>query len=172
MSTSALPHFSLITHFPALFIDYRYTVSQHLEPVTYFSRVFFRFLISAFRLPVAFFPVLLDHVLFCGFDFTLILKQSYLCGKLRSRYVTWSFLDTDMGPLTLASTITPMSSPGLCSPGPDTRLDGLEHDNEMDTGKCIWPIGKIMLKSQVLPWCIIQWRSKITRRILVLNSSG
>lgn len=44
------------------------------------------------------------------------------------------FKDTDMGPLTLASTFTPMSSPGLCSPSPNTQLDGLEHDNEMDTG--------------------------------------
>lgn len=40
----------------------------------------------------------------------------------------------DMGPLTLASTITPLSSPGLCSPSPSPQLDGLEPDNEMDTG--------------------------------------
>ena len=45
------------------------------------------------------------------------------------------FSDADMGPLTLASTITPLSSPGLCSPSSGTQLDGLEHDNEMDTGK-------------------------------------
>ncbi|KAJ7328162.1 hypothetical protein OS493_025576 [Desmophyllum pertusum] len=44
------------------------------------------------------------------------------------------FKDADMGPLTLASTITPLSSPGLCSPSSGTQLDGLEHDNEMDTG--------------------------------------
>ncbi|PFX33660.1 Transforming growth factor beta regulator 1 [Stylophora pistillata] len=42
--------------------------------------------------------------------------------------------DPDMGPLTLASTITPLSSPGLCSPSPSTQLEGLEHDTEMDPG--------------------------------------
>lgn len=40
----------------------------------------------------------------------------------------------DPGLQTLASTITPMSSPGLGSPSPGTRLDDLEGDNEMDTG--------------------------------------
>lgn len=44
------------------------------------------------------------------------------------------FKGHDMGPLTLASTITPLSSPGLCSPSPSAQLDGLEPDNEMDTG--------------------------------------
>ena len=44
-------------------------------------------------------------------------------------------VDPDMGPLTLASTITPLSSPGLCSPSPSTQLDGLEHDTEMDPGR-------------------------------------
>lgn len=44
------------------------------------------------------------------------------------------FKDPDMGPLTLASTITPLSSPGLCSPSPSTQLEGLEHDTEMDPG--------------------------------------
>lgn len=40
----------------------------------------------------------------------------------------------DPGLQTLASTITPLSSPGLCSPTPSTQLDELEPDNEMDTG--------------------------------------
>lgn len=40
----------------------------------------------------------------------------------------------DPGLQTLASTITPMSSPGLCSPTASAQLDDLEPDNEMDTG--------------------------------------
>ena len=46
-------------------------------------------------------------------------------------------VDPDMGPLTLASTITPLSSPGLCSPSPSTQLEGLEHDTEMDPGRLL-----------------------------------
>jgi len=44
------------------------------------------------------------------------------------------FKDHDMGLQTFSSTFTPLSSPGLCSPNPSSQLDGLEPDNEMDTG--------------------------------------
>jgi len=73
MSTSAFPHFSLITHFPALFVDY--TVSQHLEPATYFSRAFLRFPICAFSFAGCMFPCAFGSCSY-GFNFTLILKQS------------------------------------------------------------------------------------------------
>ena len=58
---------------------------------------------------------------------------SYFIFRVRWLAATLIFFflvsDTDMGPLTLASTITPLSSPGLGSPS------GLENDSEIDAGK-------------------------------------
>ena len=63
----------------------------------------------------------------------MVVRKAHVCLLV----VMVSLPDADLGPPTLASTITPLSSPGLGSPSPFTQLDELGHDNEMDPGECL-----------------------------------
>lgn len=127
------PRFFPVTRFPTLTAGWQWLhVLSRLPPLTsVFPALIARYLLllpgsywlSAFSADVVIGAVILEK------------KKRETLHQVASRVVALSFPDTDIGPLTLASTITPLSSPGLCSPSPSAQLDGLEHDSEMDTGK-------------------------------------